>query len=375
MILSSLHLTNFKNIGECALDFSPKINCFLGDNGVGKSNLLDAIHYLSFCKSFAGLSDPMLIRRGEDFAIVRGHYLRRGVDEEIVAGLSVGRRKSFKRSGKEYRRLSEHIGLFPLVMVAPADIELINGSGEVRRRFLDMVISQGDARYLEALIRYNQALTQRNSMLRDGVGDANLYLAVEMQMEMSAEYIYRTRDERIERLSEIFGRYYSAISGTRETPRLIYRSHLSEGQSFSDLLNAARERDRILRHTSVGVHRDDIEMTLDDMPARQTAELSLRQRSGRTLYRHPRLHLSLPLSGYHSVQYFAGTGNGRTHLCHECVQSADPPWIRILGCSRLWHYRLSLGDPCQPADSDDSVPTVSSPFSAEVKIISPESML
>lgn len=271
MILSSLHLTNFKNIGECALDFSPKINCFLGDNGVGKSNLLDAIHYLSFCKSFAGLSDPMLIRRGEDFAIVRGHYLRRGVDEEIVAGLSVGRRKSFKRSGKEYRRLSEHIGLFPLVMVAPADIELINGSGEVRRRFLDMVISQGDARYLEALIRYNQALTQRNSMLRDGVGDANLYLAVEMQMEMSAEYIYRTRDERIERLSEIFGRYYSAISGTRETPRLIYRSHLSEGQSFSDLLNAARERDRILRHTSVGVHRDDIEMTLDDMPARQTA--------------------------------------------------------------------------------------------------------
>lgn len=271
MILTSLHLTNFKNIGECALDFSPKINCFLGDNGVGKSNLLDAIHYLSFCKSFAGLSDPMLIRRGEDFAIVRGHYLRRGVDEEIVAGLSAGRRKSFKRSGKEYRRLSEHIGLFPLVMVAPADIELINGSGEVRRRFLDMVISQGDSRYLETLIRYNQALTQRNSMLRDGVGDANLYLAVEMQMEMAAGYIHRTRAERIDRLSEIFGRYYSAISGTRETPRLIYRSHLSEGRSFAELLDGARERDRILRHTSVGVHRDDIEMTLDDMPARQTA--------------------------------------------------------------------------------------------------------
>ncbi|MDE5567735.1 MAG: DNA replication and repair protein RecF [Muribaculaceae bacterium] len=271
MILSSLHLTNFKNIGECSLDFSPKINCFLGDNGVGKSNLLDAIHYLSFCKSFAGVGDPMLIRRGEDFAIVRGNYVRRGVEEEVVAGLSAGRRKSFKRSGKEYRRLSEHIGLFPLVMVAPADIELINGSGEVRRRFLDMVISQGDSRYLEALIRYNQALTQRNSMLRDGVNDGNLYLAVEMQMEMAADYIYRVRAERVESLSEIFGRYYSAISATRETPRLIYRSHLSEGRSFQELLDGSREKDRILRHTSVGVHRDDIEMTLDDMPARQTA--------------------------------------------------------------------------------------------------------
>ncbi|MDE6369414.1 MAG: AAA family ATPase, partial [Muribaculaceae bacterium] len=141
MILQSLQLTNFKNIASCSLDFSPKINCFLGDNGVGKSNLLDAIHYLSFCKSFAGLSDPMLIKRGEDFAIARGCYLRRDVEEELVVGLATGKRKSFKRSGKEYRRLSEHIGLFPLVMVAPADIELINGSGEVRRRFLDMVIS------------------------------------------------------------------------------------------------------------------------------------------------------------------------------------------------------------------------------------------
>lgn len=271
MILQSLQLTNFKNIGHCSLDFSPKINCFLGDNGVGKSNLLDAIHYLSFCKSFAGLSDPMLIKRGEDFAIARGRYLRRDMEEELTVGLAAGKRKSFKRSGKEYRRLSEHIGLFPLVMVAPADIELINGSGEVRRRFLDMVISQADARYLEALIRYNQALTQRNSMLRDGVSDTNLYIAVEMQMEMAAEYIHKVRGERIDRLSDIFGRYYAAIADTRETPRLIYRSHLSDGRPFGELLNANRERDRILRHTSVGVHRDDIEMTLDDMPARQTA--------------------------------------------------------------------------------------------------------
>lgn len=271
MILQSLHLTNFKNISECSLSLSPKINCFLGDNGVGKSNLLDAIHFLSFCKSFAGLGDSMLIRQGEEFAIVRGHYLRRGVDEEIVAGLTAGKRKSFKRSGKEYRRLSEHIGLFPLVIVAPADIELINGGGEVRRRFIDMVISQGDQRYLDALIRYNQALTQRNTMLRDAVCDPNLYLAVEMQMDMAAAYIHRVRTERVDRLSEIFGQYYSIISATRETPRLAYTSHLSDGRTMTELLEAARDRDRVLRHTSVGIHRDDIAMTLDGMPARQTA--------------------------------------------------------------------------------------------------------
>lgn len=271
MILESLSLTNFKNIAGCNLSFSPKINCFLGNNGVGKSNLLDAIHYLSFCKSFSGLPDPMLIRRGEDFAIVRGHYLRNNVDEEVTAGLATGRRKSFKRSGKEYKRLSEHIGLFPLVMVAPADSELINGSGDVRRRFIDMLISQADAPYLEALIRYNRLLTQRNAMLRDGIADAGLYAAVDMQMDMAADRIYNTRAKYVSRLSEIFARYYNAISDSRETPTLVYRSHLSGGQSLAELLETNRDRDRIVKHTSVGPHRDDIEMILDEMPARQTA--------------------------------------------------------------------------------------------------------
>lgn len=271
MILRSLHLTNFKNIGQCALDFSPNINCFLGDNGMGKSNLLDAIHFLSFCKSFSGISDQQLIRRGEDFAMLRGDYLRHGIDEEISAGLSTAKRKSFKRSGKEYQRLSAHIGLFPLVMIAPADSELIAGSSDVRRRFIDMVISQSDQRYLEALIRYNRALTQRNSMLRDGIADPNLYIAVEMQMELAANYIYSVRAARIADLAAIFSRYYAAISGSRETPTLIYRSHLSDGRQLTAILDERRDRDRILKHTSAGPHRDDIEMTLDTMPARQTA--------------------------------------------------------------------------------------------------------
>lgn len=271
MILESLSLNNFKNIAECSLDFSPKINCFLGNNGVGKSNLLDAIHYLSFCKSFAGLPDPMLIRRGEDFAIVRGRYLRNGCEEEVTAGLAAGRRKSFRRSGKEYRRLSEHIGLFPLVMVAPADSELINGSGEIRRRFTDMIISQADAPYLEALIRYNRLLTQRNAMLRDGVTDAGLYSAVEVQMDMAAGRICRSRRDFIGRLSPIFAGYYSTIADSRETPELIYRTHLSDGQSLCELFDANRDRDRIMRHTTAGPHRDDIELRLDGMSARQTA--------------------------------------------------------------------------------------------------------
>lgn len=271
MILRSIHLTNFKNIGECSLEFSPKINCFLGDNGMGKSNLLDAIYYLSFCKSFSGVGDPMLIRRGEEFAIMSGKYIRHGIDEEISAGIAVGHRKSFKRSGKEYKRLSAHIGLFPLVMIAPSDNELISGSGDVRRKFLDIVISQSDPQYLEALIRYNQALTQRNAMLRDGIADHCLYIAIEMQMEAAASYIYTQRKSRISRLSDLFSRYYAEISGSHETPELIYRSHLADNRKLTDIFNERREHDRIVKHTSAGIHRDDIEMLLDSMPAKQTA--------------------------------------------------------------------------------------------------------
>ena len=193
MILTHLTLHNFKNISEASLEFSPKVNCLLGNNGMGKSNLLDAIHYLSFCKSFTGVSDSMLIRRGEEFAMARADYLRCDVQEQLTLGLARGRRKSLKRGGKEYQRLSQHIGLFPLGMIAPQDIDLVRGAGEERRKWMDMVISQSDARYLDALIRYNRALEQRNALLRDGASDANLYLALETAMDLSAAYIHRCR--------------------------------------------------------------------------------------------------------------------------------------------------------------------------------------
>ena len=164
MILKQIRICNFKNIGEAKLEFSPKVNGLLGNNGMGKSNLLDAIYYLSFCKSFSGMTDSMLMRRGEDFLMVQGSYLRRGLDEEVAIGINKGRRKSLKRQGKEYQRLSSHIGAFPLVMSSPEDIELIRGASEGRRRLMDMVISQSDHIYLDELIRYSRALEQRNKL-------------------------------------------------------------------------------------------------------------------------------------------------------------------------------------------------------------------
>ncbi len=270
MKLEELTLTNFKNIPEARLELSGKVNCFLGNNGMGKSNMLDAIYFLSFCKSFSRIPDKMLIRRGEDFAIARGRYVRKGIDEELTLGLSVTRRKTLKRGGKEYDRLSSHIGSFPLVMVAPQDIDLIRESGEERRHWMDVVISQSDPVYLDHLIRYTRSLEQRNRLLREGCVDANLYAALESVMDMAATYIHAVRSRRIAELTEIFDRYYEAIAGSGEKVSLSYQSGLNrEGTDMQKLLDEARRHDEIVKHTSVGIHRDDIGMELDGMPMRR----------------------------------------------------------------------------------------------------------
>ena len=272
MRLDSLSLTNFKNIAEARLEFSPKINCFLGNNGMGKSNLLDAIFYLSFCRSFSGVTDAMLLRRGEDFAMAQATYLRRGIDEQLSLGITPGRRKSLKRQGKEYQRLSAHIGAFPLVISSPQDVDIIRGASDERRRLMDMVISQTDPHYLDALIRYGRALDQRNKMLRDGITDASLYAAVEMQMDMAAMSIHSVREEWVGRLTGIFSRYYNAIAGTGEQVSLAYQSSLNApGSTLCSLLEASRRRDEAVRHTSVGPHRDDLDMLIDGMPMRRAA--------------------------------------------------------------------------------------------------------
>lgn len=270
--LRHLHIINFKNIAEAALSFSPNINALLGDNGMGKSNLLDAIYYLSFCKSFTSLPDAGIVRSGETFAMMQGDYLRRGAEEQVTMGYTCGKRKSFKRGGKEYTRLSQHIGVFPLVIVSPADMELATGGAEGRRRFIDMLISQTDATYLNHLIRYNSALQQRNRLLRDRVTDANLFLATEMSMEMSSEYITGARRDITSRLRDIFRRHYHDIARTGEMPRIEYRSVLdSSGRSYCELLAETRRKDEIIGHTTTGPHRDDLELTLDSMAVRNTA--------------------------------------------------------------------------------------------------------
>lgn len=236
---------------------------------MGKSNLLDAVHYLSFCRSFTGVGDSLLISRGQDFTMARAVYQRRDADEELTLGITRGRRKSLKRGGKEYRRLSEHIGLFPLVMVAPADIDLIRGAGEERRRWIDMVISQGDPVYLDALVRYSSAVEQRNKMLRDHIVDHTLYEVLELGMTAAADIIHARRSAWVYRLQQLFTRYYAAIAGNGEAPVITYRSAMND-EPLGKLLDSARRHDEIVGHTSVGPHRDDIDMELDGMPMRRT---------------------------------------------------------------------------------------------------------
>lgn len=272
MIVRSLHLTDFKNIASADLEFSPKINCLLGDNGMGKSNLLDALYTLSFCKSFSGLTDALLVRRGEGFAMMRGSYRRRGLDEELTLGLQPPRRKVLKRGGKEYDRLSDHIGAFPLVLLSPADSALVDVGADERRRFLDQIISQNDPRYLEALSRYNGALKQRNAMLREGGADPAMFAALEMQLDRAAAYLTRGRERLVEELLPLFGKYYRAIAASDEGVTMVYRSAIRDtGLSLLDLFERERRRDEILKHTTVGPHRDDLELAIGGLPARRGA--------------------------------------------------------------------------------------------------------
>ncbi len=272
MQLTHLSLTNFKNIAEASIDLVAGVNCFLGNNGMGKSNLLDAVYMLSFTKSFTGAQDALVINREADMSLIQGDYLRRGAAEHLSLGLGRGRRKSLKRQGKEYRRISEHIGLFPLVLAAPQDIDLIYSGGDERRRWMNMVISQSDSRYLEALMRYNAALQQRNALLRDGAADRNIFEAVEIQMEMAAQYIHDRRRRWVEELRPIFAELYAGISGDgADDADLSYRSDMDgEGATLQQLLEAARAHDTAVRHTTVGPHRDDIALTLSSMPLRRT---------------------------------------------------------------------------------------------------------
>lgn len=269
MKLNKLSIQNYKNIEDAQLQFSPRVNCLIGDNGMGKTNILDAIYYLSFCKSYMNLSDSIVMNHDAQYMMLQGHYTRRDVDEDISISMQRGKRKIARRGGKEYKRLSNHIGLLPLVMISPIDVDLIRGSGEVRRRFIDQIISQTDTGYLDALIRYTKAVEQRNSMIKQRFTDALLYETVEQQMCDSGTYIHDVRHRWIEQFSPIFMRYYAAIAGENEPVEMHYNSHLADA-SMKCVLDESRSRDMILGHTSRGVHRDDIELMLGEHSMRKT---------------------------------------------------------------------------------------------------------
>ncbi|MDE5646362.1 MAG: DNA replication and repair protein RecF [Muribaculaceae bacterium] len=271
MYLKSLSITNFKNIADARLEFSRGVNGLLGNNGMGKSNLLDAIYFLSFCKSFTGLTDQGVMRRGTDFFSLHGTYERHGSEEEVSAGMNRGKRKVVKRKGKEYDRLSQHIGVFPAVLVAPRDIELITGPGEERRKLMDMVISQSDASYLDALIRYGRSLEQRNKLLRAHVVDHHLYEAIEMSLAGSARRIHDTRCAWLPRFSELLSHYYGAIAGEGETASVDLKSHQNDEPDMCRLLDGSRRHDEAVGYTSVGPHRDDLIITIDGLDARRSA--------------------------------------------------------------------------------------------------------
>ena len=270
MILKRISILNYKNLEQVELDFSPKMNCFIGQNGMGKTNLLDAVYYLSFCKSATNPIDSQNMMHHQDFFVIQGFYeTELGDTEEIYCGMKRRQKKLFKRNKKEYTRLSDHIGFIPLVMVSPSDSELISGGSEERRRFMDVVISQYDKEYLEALIRYNKALQQRNTLLKNEQGfDEELMEVWEEMMAASGEVVYRKRCAFIEEFIPIFQTFYSQISQNKEEVGLVYESHAQQG-NLVQLLKESRQRDQIMGYSLKGIHKDDLLMQLGDYPIKK----------------------------------------------------------------------------------------------------------
>lgn len=269
MILEKIDILDFKNIAEARLEFSPGVNCLLGLNGMGKSNLLEAIHFLSMARPIRSVPESALIRHGRDMLMVKGEYaMEGGASESVSCGIVRGKGKTLRRNGKEYQRISEHIGKFPIVTVTPSDSEIVTGSGEVRRRLMDIVISQADPAYLSRLIRYGRGLESRNKMLRAGVHDRLLYESVEAHMAEAAKSIHEARSRWIEEIRPDFARYYSGISGDSERASLEYRSVLND-KTLPEVFDAERARDLALGFTSAGIHRDDISTRLGEYSMRR----------------------------------------------------------------------------------------------------------
>lgn len=273
MYLEKISILNFKNFSQADLNFSQKINCFVGLNGAGKTNLLDAIYYLSFTKSYFNYIDIQNIKHGEDFFVLQGHYCIEDLKEEIYCGLKRNKHKVFKHNKKEYEKFSEHIGLLPLIIITPNDNSLILEGSEERRRLIDGIISQYDKIYLNNLLKYKRILNQRNTLLKQFYEKhyfdrSSLEIWDEQLVEIGNE-IFEKRKEFLMDFMPIFQKYYSYISDNKEIVSIIYQSQLSEN-NFKSLLEEKIEKDKVLQYTTVGIHKDDLEFKLSEYPLKKT---------------------------------------------------------------------------------------------------------
>jgi DNA replication and repair protein RecF len=248
------------------MEFSPKINCIVGNNGVGKTNILDAIHYLSLTKSFFNNIDSVSIRHDEDFFLIQGLFVKDREEDNIFCSFHRQKQKMLKRNGKEYERLSDHVGRYPVVMISPADSALISEGSEERRKFMNKIISQYNPEYLDSALNYNKALQQRNRLLRDfnasNSYDDEMLSVWDAQLIKYGTFVYSERDMLINELIPVFREYYSMVSNQKEKVSLRYRSHLSGGD-FTSILKDALSKDRSLEYTTVGIHKDDLLFEMD----------------------------------------------------------------------------------------------------------------
>ena len=273
MTLDQLHLLFFKNYDEANLNLTPGINCFIGDNGSGKTNLLDAIHYLALAKSAFGAADALAIKQGADFFVVKGRFTATAAAPaaSIQVSLRAGQKKTVTHDKQPYERLADHIGRYPAVLISPYDTDLIRQGSEERRRYFDSLQSQLDHEFLELLIQYNGLLRQRNATLKQGSGNHGfdaLYLqALDDQLAPLGESLSGQRAEFLTRFIPVFQRHYQQLADGRELVSLAYRSQLP-GHNFRHLLLANERRDLALQRSSVGPHRDDFAFLMDELPVK-----------------------------------------------------------------------------------------------------------
>ena len=272
MILKSLSLVNYKNFDTETFSFNEKINCFVGNNGVGKTNILDAIYHLSFGKSYFNPVATQNIKHNEDFFVVDGLYEKNNSDEKIIVSLKRGQKKMIKRNGKTYERLSDHIGLLPLVIISPADRDLIVEGSDTRRKFIDGVISQSDKDYLRDLLAYNKVLVQRNSLLKyfalNNTFNSDTLEIYNEQLNEYAIRLFKKRAAFLDAFIPIFKERYLAISNGNETVNLTYKSDLFEN-SLLTLLQNNLNKDKALQYTSVGIHKDDLRFEIETHPIKK----------------------------------------------------------------------------------------------------------